>query len=473
MLIKIHELDNVGVLENGHKQALEDIKKGEKVIKYGFPIGFASADIKKGEPVHSHNLKSGLKGVLEYRYEPSPPIPLSFEGSGLAKTFMGYRRKDGSVGVRNEVWIINTVGCVNKTCEKLAAEADRRFGAAYETDGFYAFAHPHGCSQLGDDHERTRKVLAGLVMNPNAGGVLVVGLGCEYNFVDAFKETLGGYDPGRVKFMVAQETDDEIGTGLALLEELAAYASAFKRSVCGVSELKAGLKCGGSDGFSGLTANPAAGGFSDRLISFGGAAALTEVPEMFGAETILMNRCVSEEIFNKTAALINNYKQYYMRYGQPVYENPSPGNKAGGITTLEEKSLGCVQKGGTSPVTDVIGVGERIKTKGLTLVDGPGNDIVASTSLAAAGCQLILFTTGRGTPYGAPVPTVKISTNAALAEKKPHWIDFNAHGAVAHGAAVVADRLYEYVIKVASGERTKNELHGYREIAIFKDGVTL
>ncbi len=467
--IKINEKDNVAVMlegeKSGHKIALTDIKEGENVIKYGYPIGHATVDIKKGEHVHTHNIKTNLSGVLDYTYEPKKnTIPKTEK-----RTFMGYRRRDGRVGIRNEIWIVNTVGCVNKTAEILAREANKLYGD--KCGGVFSFPHPFGCSQLGDDQKTTQLVLKGLVNHPNAAGVLVLGLGCENNNIPLFKTVLGDIDEERVKFMSTQDYDDEISEGLRLIGELAEYASKQKRTECDASELVVGLKCGGSDGFSGLTANPLIGRFSDKLIGAGGSTILTEVPEMFGAETILMNRCENEEIFNKTVDLINNFKEYFMRHDQVVYENPSPGNKKGGITTLEDKSLGCVQKSGSANVADVIQIGSGVEKRGLNLLTGPGNDIVAVTNLTASGCHLILFSTGRGTPVGAPVPTVKISTNTPLYERKPHWIDFNA-GEIINGADLT-DELFDCVISVASGELTNNEKNGYREISIFKDGVVL
>ena len=467
--IKINEKDNVAVqLEgelNGHKVALRDIKKGENVIKYGYPIGHALEDIKAGEHVHTHNIKTNLSGVLEYKYEPQRnEIPKTEK-----RTFMGYRRKNGRVGIRNEIWIVNTVGCVNKTSEILAREANRLYGD--KCDGIFNFVHPFGCSQLGDDQKTTQLILKGLVNHPNAAGVLVLGLGCENNNIPLFKTVLGDIDEERVRFMSTQEHDDEISEGLRLIEELVDFAAEQKRVQCDASELVIGLKCGGSDGFSGLTANPLIGRFSDKLIGAGGSTILTEVPEMFGAETILMNRCVDETVFDKTVALINNFKEYFTSHNQVVYENPSPGNKKGGITTLEDKSLGCVQKSGNADVVDVIQIGSSVEKQGLNLLTGPGNDIVAVTNLTASGCHMILFSTGRGTPVGAPVPTVKISTNSDLAQRKPHWIDFNA-GEIINGADLT-DELFDYVLEVAGGKKTNNEKNGYREISIFKDGVVL
>ncbi len=454
----INERDNVIInITDGHKYAVRDIKTNENIIKYGQPIGHAIVDIKKGEHIHTHNMKTNLSGKIAYTYKPRfYDIPKTSDGM----TFMGYERENGDVGIRNDIWIVNTVGCVNKVSERLA-----------KLTGAKAFVHPFGCSQLGEDQEITQKILRGMVNHPNAGGVLVLGLGCENNNIEVFQKFLGEWDSRRVKFLNAQDFDDEVSAGEQIIWELRAYADRFVRTPVSVSKLKIGLKCGGSDGYSGITANPLVGRFSDRLIGMGGSCVLTEVPEMFGAEHLLMERCADEEIFNQCVGLINNFKDYYMRYNQVIYENPSPGNKKGGITTLEEKSLGCVQKGGLSPVVDVLDYGDRVTQKGLSLLNGPGNDIVAVTNLMAAGAHMILFTTGRGTPVGGAVPTVKIATNHALAQRKSNWIDFDA-GAVLEGKELT-DELFEYVISVAGGRKTKNEENGYEEISIFKDGVTL
>lgn len=456
-LIRINPADNVAVdTETGHKQALCDISSGDSVIKYGFCIGKATCDIKKGERVHTNNLKTALHQREEYSYE---PVKIS-ENKREPVMIEAYVRKDGSVGIRNEIWIIPTVGCVNGIARRLA-----------KLTGAHVFTHPYGCSQLGGDHTTTQKILRGLVMHPNAAGVLVLGLGCENNNIAEFKKVLGETDPERVKFLNAQDFEDDIAEGIRLIGELKEYADSFKRQPVPISKLKIGLKCGGSDGFSGITANPLIGRLSDRVISMGGTCVLTEVPEMFGAETILMNRCVSREVFDRTVSLINNFKDYFVNHGQEIYENPSPGNKAGGISTLEEKSLGCTQKGGTSAVTDVLDYGDIAQKSGLNLLNGPGNDIVAVTNLTACGCQMVLFSTGRGTPLGAPVPTVKVATNSGLFSHKRPWIDFNAGGII--NGENLDDSFFDYVVKVANGEETANERNGYREIAIFKDGVTL
>ena len=456
-LIKIHPSDNVAVeVESGHKEALCDIAVGENIIKYGFPIGHATMPIKKSERVHTNNLKTNLNEKLTYAYHPKR-FPLE---SVKERTINAYVRENGEVGIRNDIWIINTVGCVNKIAEKLS-----------HLTGAFCFTHPYGCSQLGDDHKVTQQILKGLIMHPNAGGVLVLGLGCENNNIQVFREMLGKVDERRVKFLNTQDCEDEIAEGVKCIEELKAYAATFKRESVPISALKVGLKCGGSDGFSGITANPLIGEFSDYLIAAGGSTVLTEVPEMFGAETLLMDRCVDEKTFEKTVALINDFKDYFTAHHQVIYENPSPGNKAGGISTLEEKSLGCTQKGGRAQVVDVLNYGERVSKNGLNLLNGPGNDMVAVTNLVAAGCQMVLFSTGRGTPLGAPVPTVKIATNSKLANRKKGWIDFDA-GAMIEGVDL-KEALVDYVIAVANGEETCNERNGYREIAIFKDGVTL
>ncbi len=461
---------SVPVRENvpaGHKVALHQIRRGDPVRKYGFPIGNASAEIPAGAWVHVHNLKTGLDGILEYRYRPDfRPLP-----QATAPTFPGYLRKNGAVGVRNEIWILPTVGCVNsiaRNLERLAAPM-----APGRVDGVFAFCHPHGCSQVGEDLLRTQKILAGLARHPNAGGVLILGLGCECNNIAAFQAVLGEWDPERVKFLNCQDAPDETEAGLVLLRALIETASGDVRVPVSADRLIVGLKCGGSDGFSGITANPVVGEFSDRLCAAGGAAILTEVPEMFGAETILMDRCETPAAFQKTVDLINSFKRYFARYGQTIYENPSPGNKAGGLTTLEDKSLGCTQKGGTAPVRGVADYGDAVKTAGLNLLSAPGNDLVAASACAAAGAQIVLFTTGRGTPFGCPVPTVKISTNPNLASRKPGWIDFDA-SPVLTGTPVpdLGAALFDEVLRVAGGGETKNERNGCRDLAIFKDGVT-
>jgi altronate hydrolase len=462
-------------IDRGHKIALSNIRESEDIIKYGFPIGHATRNIDAGEYIHTHNIKTNLRGLEQYTYTPAlnKIDAMKPTKQTVPQKFMGYVREDGQIGIRNEIWIINTVGCVNKTSENLAKEANIRLAGC--TDGIFAYTHPYGCSQLGEDHKTTQQMLADLVRHPNAAGVLVLGLGCENNNIDEFKKILGDCNPQRVKFLVCQEVEDEIEEGLKLVDELADYTQKFTRQPCPVSKLVVGLKCGGSDAFSGITANPLLGVFSDKLIAHGGTTILTEVPEMFGAETLLMDRCINEEIFNKTVRLINDYKEYFIRHNQVIYENPSPGNKKGGISTLEEKSLGCTQKGGTENVVDVLDYGERVTTTGLNLLQGPGNDIVACTALTVAGAHMILFTTGRGTPLGAPVPTPKVSTNTRLHDRKANWIDFDA-GRLLTGESMedVKREFFDFVWKVASGQiRTKNEKNGYREIAIFKDGVTL
>ena len=462
------EVTTVMEIPAGHKFALADLAEGVPVIKYGFSIGNTTAAVKKGEWIHTHNLKTGLGDLLEYSYEPDPIEEKITEDA----TFMGYRRKDGRAGVRNEIWIIPTVGCVNNVASRIAELSK---GLVRENiEAVCAFPHPYGCSQMGDDQEHTRQILANLIDHPNAGGVLVLGLGCENSNIDVLKGYLGEIDPDRVKFLVAQESDDEIAEGVGIVKGLAEYAAQFQREPISVSELVIGMKCGGSDGFSGITANPAVGRFSDILISKKGTTILTEVPEMFGAETILMNRCANEALFDKTVDLINDFKNYFKRHNQTIYENPSPGNKKGGISTLEDKSLGCTQKSGSAVVKGVLAYGETVSTPGLNLLSAPGNDLVAATALAASGAHMVLFTTGRGTPFACPVPTVKISSNSRLAGKKDNWIDFNA-GVVAEGESLDAagQRLFDEVVAVASGKQVKSELAGFHDMAIFKQGVTL
>ncbi len=454
----------------GHKVTLKDFTKGENVIKYGYPIGHVRMPVERGRWMSERQLQTNLSGLLEYTYNPVD-VELGIPVRNL--TFKGYARKNGDVGIRNEIWIIPTVGCVNGIANRLA-DALRQETRCEGVDAIVAFPHNYGCSQLGDDHENTRKTLRNIVLHPNAGAVLVVGLGCENNQPDAFRELLGQYDTERVRFMVTQQAGDEFGEGMSILRELHSIVKEDRRTDHPLSELRVGLKCGGSDGFSGITANPLLGMFSDFLIAQGGTSVLTEVPEMFGAETILMNRCRTRELFGQTVSLINDFKAYFLSHGEPVGENPSPGNKAGGISTLEEKALGCTQKCGTAHVDGVMPYGGRLEARGLNLLSAPGNDLVAATALASCGCHIVLFTTGRGTPFGTFVPTMKISSNSRLAASKPGWIDFNA-GVVVESEPMdrTCGRFVDYVIRVASGELVNNEKNGYREIAIFKTGVTL
>jgi altronate hydrolase len=453
----------------GHKFALEDIAEGAPVIKYGSRIGFARQPIKSGAWVHVHNLRTALGDTLTYQYEHQTWEP---KACGKA-SFLGYRRPDGRVGVRNELWIIPTVGCVNNVAQAIEKRAQHLVSGTVEA--VVSFPHPYGCSQMGEDQQHTRQILADLINHPNAGGVLVLGLGCENSNIEELKKYIGAYDPQRVRFLVAQECEDEIEDALQVLDELAAYAGGFQRTSVPADELIIGMKCGGSDGLSGITANPVVGGFSDLLVSMGGTTILTEVPEMFGAEDRLMNRCKNEELFEQTVDLINDFKEYFTSHNQPIYENPSPGNKKGGISTLEDKSLGCTQKSGSAPVCGVLKYGERVHTRGLNLLSAPGNDLVASTALAASGAHIVLFTTGRGTPFASPVPTVKISTNTDLANRKERWIDFDCGVAVEESCSreALSKQLFDLVLEVASGKRVKAEEQGFHDMAIFKQGVTL
>ncbi len=452
----------------GHKFALRDIKSGEPVIKYGYPIGQAKRDIAAGEHVHVHNLKTLLSSKLSYEHHPDVAELEKAEPA----VFMGYPRRDGRVGVRNELWILPTVGCVNDVARALERRAQTLVGLGVEN--VYAFPHPYGCSQMTEDQDNTRQILADLATHPNVGGVLVLGLGCENSSVEHIRERMGDYDESRVRFLVCQQVEDEIEAAMALLGELAENMRPEARVPCPASKLVVGLKCGGSDGFSGITANPTIGGFSDLLIAQGGSTILTEVPEMFGAETILMDRCQSEELFEKTVSLINDFKRYFEEHHQTIYENPSPGNKAGGISTLEDKALGCTQKSGFAPVSDVLKYGQKVKKAGLNLLSAPGNDLVAATALAASGAHIVLFSTGRGTPFASPVPTVKISSNNDLARRKHGWIDFNAGQLLGEKELPqLAQELMDYVLRVASGEKVSSERSGFHDMAIFKTGVTL
>ncbi len=486
-LIRIHEADDVAValrdvpagegfqgvtalerIPRGHKMALRLIAAGQSVTKYGLSIGRATRAIQPGQWVHTHNLASALTAEFSPAYAPDwRPLPPEAPG-----TFMGYRREDGRVAVRNEIWILPLVGCVNDVAKQLARRNQHLVGGAVE--GLYAFSHPYGCSQTGEDHAATRRLLAALARHPNAAAVLLVGLGCENLTREQMERELGDYDRERIRFLICQDVEDELSAGAKLLAQCARVARRYQREPLSADGLVVGMKCGGSDGLSGVTANPTVGAFCNHLCACGGSAILTEVPEMFGAEQRLFSRCVDEDVFRRAVDMIDGFRRYFADHGENVYENPSPGNRAGGITTLEDKSCGCVQKGGCAPVSDVIGYGERVRRGGLTLLCGPGNDLVSATALTAAGAHLILFTTGRGTPFGAPAPTIKIATNAELARRKRRWIDFDASG-VAEGEPVekAAQRLMERVLAVAGGEPTCAERMDCREIAIFKRGITL
>ncbi|MGG3306299.1 altronate dehydratase family protein [Paenibacillus lautus] len=472
---KEHAIEVTENVPKGHKVALRLIEPGSHVLKFGYSIGLAKEVILPGRWIHTHNLKTGLSGEVEYQYNPSAKaVPQDSPTVMESSMFQGYVRSSGEVGIRNEIWIINTVGCINKTCELLARMAGQQFQGR-GIDGVYHFPHPYGCSQLGDDLSHTQRLLSSLAQHGNAAGVLIIGLGCENNQIDQMQVMIGEQDGKRIKYMRAQDMEDELEEGMSLISELVEYAETFKRTEVPLSKLKVGLKCGGSDGLSGITANPLAGRIADTITAHGGTALLTEVPEMFGAETILMDRAADEQVFKDITVLINNFKQYFVSHGQEIYENPSPGNKDGGITTLEEKSLGCTQKGGNATVTDVLRYGVRSTKPGLNLIEAPGNDLVSVTALAAAGAHLVLFTTGRGTPFGGPVPTVKVATNSELAARKKHWIDFNA-GALLEGKSMedLHEELMNRMVQLASGvEQTRNERNGFREISIFKDGVIL
>ncbi len=486
--IRIHEKDNVAValrnvpkgtafrgitaaedIQQGHKMALQPINPGENIIKYGFPIGHATEDITLGSHVHTHNMSTNLSGEVKYTYTPDGRFPEPIK----PLTFMGYDREDGKVGIRNEIWILPTVGCVNDIAKALVRENQDLVTGSVE--GLHCFTHPFGCSQTGEDHGNTKRLLAALAKHPNAGAVLVLSLGCENLTQEQFREELGEYDENRIKFLICQNVEDEMEEGRELLKQCAEFAGQFARKEMPASELIVGLKCGGSDGLSGITANPTVGKFSDTLCAMGGTTILTEVPEMFGAEGFLMNRCVDKKIFDRASSMLNGFKDYFIAHNEVVYDNPSPGNKAGGITTLEDKSCGCVQKGGAFPIVDVLGYAQPVRQKGLNMLWSPGNDLVSSTALAASGCHIILFTTGRGTPFGCPVPTAKLATNTPLAQKKQNWIDFSA-GDIADGRKTIDEmgtELMDFVLAVASGKQVKAEENACREISIFKDGVML
>jgi altronate hydrolase len=479
VLIALNDLDK-GMIVNeivllddipkAHKLASTNILKGEDIIKYGMPIGHALVDIKKGEHIHTHNVLTNLNDLIEYEFLKENT---KVDEKKLNRMVNVYKRSNGEVGIRNELFVIPTVGCTTSTANEIV-EAFKSEYDVNQIDGIHVFSHPDGCSQMGDDHENTKLTLQNIAKHPNAGGVLVVGLGCENNQVDAFMEGLKEVDSTRVKSLVVQDVENEITEGVKLLRDIYEVMKEDKREEVSLSKIKFGLECGGSDGFSGITANVMLGKFSDVMIQNGGTTVLTEVPEMFGAETRLMSRAQNKHIFDDIVNMINSFKKYYKDHNQVIYENPSPGNKKGGITTLEEKSLGCCEKAGKSEIVDVLTHGELIKKNGLNLLSAPGNDLVATTALGMSGCHLVLFTTGRGTPFGGFIPTVKISTNTALYQKKKHWIDFDA-GVITAGIDIneLTNQFINYVVDVCNGCETNNEKNNFREITIFKSGVTL
>ncbi|MDP1559944.1 MAG: altronate dehydratase family protein [Pirellulaceae bacterium] len=469
----------------GHKMAIRPIAAGQWVIKYGLPIGLAQTDIAVGQRVHVHNVKTGLDAGIATQpdWEPLPAAPLTtpiLTTGDDPNQFLGYLRENGQVAIRNEIWILNTVGCVNQTAQQLAAWANRTLvGRVPNLDGVYAFSHPYGCSQLGDDLQATRNILSGLTRHPHAAAVLFLGLGCENNQLQMQLDAIGPEALKKVRWFSTQDVSDEMEQGRQWLTEMAQQISRYTRQPLPANKLILGMKCGGSDGFSGLTANPLLGRIADWHCAMGGTSLLTEVPEMFGAEPVLLGRCDQPSTRTAVDQMIETFKDYFRQHDQPISENPSPGNKDGGLTTLEEKSLGCVQKGGTAAlIKQCVPYGGQASAElgGLGMVNGPGNDGVSITALTAAGAHLVLFTTGRGTPMGAPAPTMKIATNPTLAKQKPGWIDFSAGDFITGTATLdeLRDRLWEQILRVASGQQeAKNELNGYREIAIWKIGVTV
>lgn len=470
IIFKDTEIEINSNIPVGHKIAIKNIDIGENIIKYGEIIGKAIDNINIGDHVHTDNVKTNLEDILDYKYN-KETINFNYKKE-KTPTFNGYIREDGNVGTRNEIWIIPTVGCINQTAKNLTKLAKEKYGN--KVDDIVAITHDMGCSQLGDDLEITQKILSGIIKNPNAGGVLVLSLGCENNYLEIFKPFLGEYNKDRIKFLTIQNVKDEYLEAMNLLGELVDYAAKFERKEVGIDKLKIGFKCGGSDAFSGITANVLSGKVNDEIVSYGGSTVITEVPEMFGAEHLLMARAKDKEVFAKIVDLINDYKNYFKKYNQEIYENPSPGNKKGGITTLEDKSLGCIQKGGSSEIVGVLNYGEQIDKAGFFLLNGSGNDQVSTTNLVASGVNLIVFTTGRGNPFGNIVPTIKLSSNSELAEKKTHWIDFDA-GQLLNGIdfETLTESFLDYIVKVASGELTNNEKNGFKSITIFKDGVIL
>lgn len=443
----------------GHKVALVSIPKGGRIIKYGYPIGRAVRSISPGEHVHVHNTESG-------RAHGDTARPVIREESSLIPrfpqdTFLGFRRQDGRVGVRNHVLVMASVHCVNGGVERIGREVP----------GVVALPHIYGCSQLGEDLAQTRRVLEGYVSHPNVGATLIVGLGCEAlptrELVDGLRDR--GY---RVELLLLQEIGGSraaVRKGKELAAELLGEVGKLRPEPVPLSELVVGVECGGSDAWSGVTANPAVGAIADALVAHGGTVILSEVTEFIGAEHILAARAISPEVGKAILRAVARREGVAVEMGVDLRgAQPSPGNMEGGLTTIEEKSLGAIVKGGTTPVREFLGYGERPSARGLVVMDTSGNDLESVTGMVAGGAQVVLFTTGRGTPVGNPiVPVIKISSNTPLYERMRDDLDFDA-GSILRGEppTSVAARLAALLLEVAGGRPTQAEVWGHREFAI-------
>lgn len=462
-------------IPNAHKIALKDFETGEAVRKYDNIIGYASKPIKKGEWIHSHNEVTGLGKSKEYTYDFNP---ISIFPGESDKTFMGYDRADGGAGIRNHLAIISTVFCANGPLRKLARMAEAKYPATENFDGIIAFDQEFGCSQTGKDLVTTCKIIAGIAKNANFGGVLLVSNGCEMAIPSVLEQYMGDYDKKRIRTLTLQEVEDEFTAGMELIDEIMEEMKDDKRTPININRLHIAMNCGGSDGYSGITANTLLGTLCDTLVKEGAIMNMTEVPEMMGAEHILMNRAADKSIFDDIVKMMYDYDAYFARYGEKAADNPTQGNKAGGLTTLEEKSLGCIQKGGHCAVMEVLEYGERATKNGFVLVSGPGNDLAGVSGQIAAGAVLTIFTTGRGTPCGFAGPTFRLASNTALATRKSNWIDYDAGRLLTaktpEEVEALNKELYDAIMATVNGQyRTRTEENGYYILGALKDGVTL
>ncbi len=461
----------------GHKAALCGIPRGGSVYKYAQVIGRARRPIECGEWVHVHNLELAHgQGTLEYAVEsPRPPeLP-----DGLPRMFLGYRRGDGRVGTRNHVVVVPTSNCSSHVCERIAEEVRKE--AEDGVDGVFAVPHTDGCAQhTGPDIEQLERTLKGIIAHPNVCAALVVALGCEVNSLTRYcgpgMETIYGKPAAALEIQASGGTVKAVAAGVAKVHSLVEAAASCPRTEEPVGHLTIGLNCGGSDAFSGISANPALGYASDLLVGAGGTVVLAETPEIYGAEQVLTRRAADIKTGKELVRIIERYCEYAARFGATMDSNPAPGNLRGGITNIVEKSLGAVMKGGTTTLNGVIDYAERIAGKGLIVMDTPGYDPVSITGLAAGGCNLIAFTTGRGSGIGFPiVPVLKIASNSRIFRLMADNMDVNA-GDILDGNSDIREKgieIYRQIVRAASGERTRSEILGHREFAPWRIGPVM
>ena len=475
----------------GHKLAVRAIREGERVKKYGQTIGFATRDIAPGQWIHSHNLTAG-RFEREYEYATEiPPPPAPIEG----RTFQGYRRAGGKAGTRNYIAVISSVNCSASVSKYISQRFDNSLLAKFpNVDGLLPLTHKGGCGlqYAGEDHQQLTRVLSGFATHPNVGAYLLVGLGCETGTLQYLVQH-GGLAEGVVQLNTKANgaarppvvlsmqdcggTNKTVEAGIAAIAEMLPRVNGVRREPIPASELILGCECGGSDGNSGVTANPALGAASDLLVAAGGTSILSETPEIYGAEHLLVRRARTRAIGEKLIDRIRWWEEYTAKFGVEIDNNPSPGNKEGGLTTIYEKSLGAVAKGGSTALCGVYRYAEPVTAQGFVIMDTPGYDPASITGMVAGGANVVCFTTGRGSCFGCkPVPSIKIATNTPMYEQMIDDMDINA-GVILEGASVadVGRQIFEFILEVAGGKRTKSEIHGVgeEEFAPWSIGPTL